>query len=147
MAIRKRARAELEAAVAAARKRPPVYEMRARAARYLADERAVEVTVETGARVTVPLRIFPTLAHVPTATLATVTVSSGGWGLLWDAIDEDYEVEGVVTAALGLNSRTAMRALARIGGRTKSPARAAASRANGAKGGRPRNRHSARTRR
>jgi uncharacterized protein DUF2442 len=146
MAIRKRTREALEAAVAAAHKRPPVYEMRARAARYLADERAVEVTIETGARVTVPLRIFRTLGDVPDATLATVAVSPGGWGLLWDAIGEDYEVEGIVTAALGLDSSTAMRALARIGGRTKSPARAAASRANGAKGGRPRKRRSARRR-
>jgi len=53
--------------------------------------------------------------------------------LAWDALDLDYTVAGLVNGVFGTARWMAARA-----GRTSSPAKAAAARTNGAKGGRPR---------
>jgi hypothetical protein len=113
-------------------------EQRATAARYLADRNALEVTLPSGVAVVVPVAILPPLVSVSPSILSSVVVSPGGWGLMWDAIDVHLEVEGVLDRALWPQPRAAIRELARAAGRTRSPARARASRANGKKGGRPR---------
>ena len=61
-----------------------------------------------------------------------------GAGLHWPALDVDLTVPGLVSGIFG--SKTWMSELGRAGGRQRSPARAAASRANGHLGGRPRKR-------
>jgi hypothetical protein len=137
------ARAKLtDAAIAAqlrrARKRNAPYEAQATRARYLPKIGAVEVTLPSGVVVTVPITLFPALKDVGEDVLAEVHVSPGGWGVCWDQVDVQYEVGGILALAGWPRPAAAMRELGRIGGRTKSPARARASRANGAKGGRPR---------
>ena len=56
-----------------------------------------------------------------------------GYGLHWPQLDEDYSVPGLMNGVFGAAKWLAARA-----GRGTSEAKAAAARANGAKGGRPR---------
>jgi hypothetical protein len=83
-----------------------------------------------------PASSIPQLARASAKQLAAVEVSPGGFGLHWEELDADLEVAGLLMSSLGRKEK--LTELARIAGRTKSPAKAAASRANGAKGGRPR---------
>lgn len=83
-----------------------------------------------------PVASIPELAKASTKQLAAVEISPGGFGLHWEELDADLEVAGLLMSSLGRKEK--LTELARIAGRTKSPAKAAASRANGAKGGRPR---------
>lgn len=72
--------------------------------------------------------------------LAAVELTPGGYGLHWEALDADLGIAGLLMGLFG--SRPWMDALRREmqakGGRAKSPAKAAAVRENGKKGGRPR---------
>ena len=65
--------------------------------------------------------------------LAEVEILGRGYGLHWESLDVDVSIPGLLAGIFGTRSY-----MARLAGRTKSPAKAAASRANGAKGGRPR---------
>jgi hypothetical protein len=58
--------------------------------------------------------------------------------LHWPALDVDLFVPGLVVGIFGTRAWMT-RELARVAGQTTSPAKAAAARSNGAKGGRPRN--------
>ena len=71
------------------------------------------------------------------AELANAQVDGVGFNLNFPAIDADLYVPALVSGIFG-TQRWMTRALARIAGRTRSPAKASAARANGAKGRRPR---------
>jgi hypothetical protein len=64
---------------------------------------------------------------------AQVQVLGTGSGLHWEALDVDLSVPNLLAGLLGTASHMARRA-----GQVTSPTKAAAARANGAKGGRPR---------
>jgi hypothetical protein len=70
-----------------------------------------------------------------------VAVDLAGEGIRWEELDVDLSVRGLLADALGPSFST--RAAGAIGGRARTKAKAAAARANGAKGGRPR-KHKAR---
>ena len=77
-------------------------------------------------------------AHFPLETgtpdqFAEVEVIAGGYGLHWESLDADFTVPGLLNDIFGTAKWMAQQA-----GQAKSPAKAAAARANGAKGGRPR---------
>ncbi len=78
---------------------------------------------------------IPALARATPAQLATVTLSPSGSGLHWDTLDVALSVPGLLLETLGKSEIA--KAWAKQVGQIKSPARAKASRANGAKGGRP----------
>ena len=59
-----------------------------------------------------------------------------GYGLHWEKLDADLSIPALIVGIFG--SKAWMQELARRGGASTSPAKAAAARANGAKGGRPR---------
>lgn len=69
--------------------------------------------------------------------LADVVVDGAGFNLHWPALDVDLYVPALVSGIFGTRAWMASQ-LARIAGQTTSPAKAAAARANGLKGGRPR---------
>jgi hypothetical protein len=83
-----------------------------------------------------PTKAIPALAKASPDQLAAVEVSPGGSGLHWEELDADLSVGGLLLASIDRSEQ--LTELARIAGRTTSPAKAAAARANGAKGGRPR---------
>lgn len=78
---------------------------------------------------------IPALSHAPPAQLALVELSPSGDGLHWEALNVDLSVPGLLIETLKRSEIAT--AWAKQVGKIKSPERAKASRANGAKGGRP----------
>ena len=100
--------------------------------------RRVVMDLSNGATYAFPVSAVRALDGMTDGQLSRVEVMppTGGSGLRWDAEDIDLSVPGLLLAAIG--PTLGMRVLGQKGGRTKSPAKAAASRTNGARGGRPR---------
>ena len=83
-----------------------------------------------------PARAIPALARATADELAAVQLSPGGGALHWKGLDADLSIPGLLLASVERPAR--LRELARLAGGTRSAAKAAAARVNGAKGGRPR---------
>ena len=129
-----------DAEIAAARRRGEdlaLAEPRAAAARYDAATGRVVIDLTNGCLFAFPARALQGLAQATDADLAAVEVTGGGHGLHWEALDADFTVPGLLMGLFGTRAWVA-REQARRAGATTSPAKAAAARANGAKGGRPR---------
>ncbi len=126
--------------IAAARRagrRQAASEPRAVAARYEAASGRVVVELANGCVFAFPARALEGLGEASEADLAAIEVSGAGHGLHWPALDADFTVPGLIMGVFG--SRAWMdREQARRAGAATSPAKAAAARANGHKGGRPR---------
>ena len=108
---------------------------RATSARY--DRRAERVVLEltNGFLFAFPVRAIPELRRATPSQRAAVAVNRGGSALRWEALDVDLSVAGLLLSAVGADERR--RDVARMLGQATSPTKAATSRANGAKGGRP----------
>ncbi len=83
-----------------------------------------------------PAKAIPALAKATPDQLATVVLSPGGSGLHWEELDADLSIPGLLLSSVAHSQK--LSELARVAGRARSPAKAAAARANGAQGGRPR---------
>ncbi|WJR65489.1 DUF2442 domain-containing protein [Neorhizobium sp. CSC1952] len=94
----------------------------------------IVVEFANGAAFMVPARSLEGLTDATDEQLAEVELL-GETGLHWESLDVDYSISGLMSGIFG--SRTFMEAQ-RKGGQSRSSAKVAASRANGAKGGRPR---------
>ena len=99
---------------------------------------AFELSFAGGGKMTIPRELIPGLEGAPGSVLATVTVSPAGDAISWRSLDVDVYVPGLVEHAFG--RRLFAVSTGRKGGRRTSRAKAAAAKANGAKGGRPRKR-------
>lgn len=112
-------------------------EPRATSARY--DRKTGRVTVElvNGCTYMFPTHLVQDLAEASPDDLETVEVDGVGFNLHWPKLDADLYVPALVAGVFGTRDWMS-KALARQAGRTTSPAKAAAARTNGAKGGRPR---------
>jgi len=93
----------------------------------------IVVDFANGATFLVPARALEGLEQATYDELAEVELL-GETGLHWEALDVDYTIQGLMAGIFG--SRAFIEAQRR-GGQSRSPAKAAASRANGARGGRP----------
>lgn len=109
-----------------------------RAAHAYYDEKTRRVVVEmtTGVIMSIPPQLLQGLAGASLADLSEVEVSPRGTSLHWEQLDADFSVSGLIAGVFG--TRAWMADLGRKGGRVSSAAKAAAARANGQKGGRPR---------
>jgi len=106
-------------------------------ARYDRRRSRVVVALNTGVELTFPTRIAEGLAGASPDSLAEIEISPAGLGLHWPKLDADLYVPGLLQGVFG--SKTWMaRQLGAEGGRARTAAKVAASRANGRKGGRPR---------
>lgn len=76
------------------------------------------------------------LEHATPAQLSDVEVLPLGDGLHWPQLDADLWIPGILEGVMGSRRWMAAR-LGRAGGRATTPAKKAASRANGRFGGRP----------
>ena len=122
--------------IGAARQRGRVEEEtepRARSARYDRKTGRIVVELKNDCIFAFPARRAQGLENATDDELAEVEVLGLGYGLHWERLNEDHAVPALLAGIFG--TRTYMASLA---GRATSPAKAAAARANGAKGGRPR---------
>lgn len=110
-----------------------LHEPRAAAARY--DRRSGRVVVElaNGCNFAFPSQLAQGLEAATEEQLSQVEILGAGSGLHWEALDADLSIPGLLAGLFGTKAYLAQQA-----GRATSPAKAAAARANGAKGGRPR---------
>lgn len=87
--------------------------------------------------VALPVRNYPELAALDDAELQALTLGFGGSALCLQARDLHISIAGLVSASQPLMDMAASLVAAR-NGRQTSPAKTAAARSNGRKGGRPR---------
>jgi hypothetical protein len=106
-------------------------------ARYDRRSARIIVSLNTGVEVTFPPRLAEGLAEATPAELAQIEISPAGLGLHWPRLDADLYVPDLLQGVLGSKDWMA-RQLGAAGGRARSKAKVAASRANGRRGGRPR---------
>ena len=92
----------------------------------------IVVELTNGCTFSFPPRLAQGLEAATEDQLAQVEILGASYGLHWEALDADLSVPGLLAGLFGTRSH-----LARLAGRARSPAKAAAAQANGAKGGRP----------
>ena len=131
--------AEILAMIPAARERAMLERragLRARTARYSEAKKQIMMELTTGALLGVPIHSVAALRGMTARQLAALAVTPSGSILHWERLDIDLSVAALVREALG---EAAIQSLfGAAGGRSTSPKKTEAARANGAKGGRPR---------
>ena len=123
---------EIDAALARGRA-ARLAEPRAAGARYDGASGRVVVELTNGCTFAFPARLAQGLERATDEQLAAVEILGAGSGLHWEDLDVDLSVPGLLAGLLGTAAWMAGRA-----GSATSPAKAAAARANGRRGGRPR---------
>ncbi len=93
----------------------------------------IVVDLTNGCTFSFPPRLVQGLETATDDQLAAVEMLGHGYGLHWEALDTDISIHGLMAGIFGTKVY-----MARLAGQAKSSAKAAAARANGAKGGRPR---------
>jgi hypothetical protein len=124
--------ADIDAATALGEKLA-LTEPRAASARYDRPTGRIVVELTSGSVFAFPARQGQGLETATDEQLSQVEILGAGYGLRWEALDVDLSIPGLAAGVFGTKAH-----MARIAGRSSSPAKAAAARANGAKGGRPR---------
>ena len=110
-------------------------EPRAKSVRFSPARRQIVVELTNGCSFIFPADKAQGLAGASNKDLADVRILGKGFGLHWEKLDADLSIASLVIGIFG--SKAWMRELARRGGSASSPAKAAAARINGSKGGRP----------
>jgi len=110
---------------------------RAESAHYDAERDRVIVRLTTGIEIGFAPRDAEGLQHASRDELAEIEVEAFGLGIHFPRLDADLYVPALLEGVLGSKSWMAAR-LGAAGGRVRSSAKAAASRNNGKRGGRPR---------
>lgn len=105
----------------------------AKSARYDARSKRIVIELKNGSTFAFPTKHVQGLEKATAAELAEVEVWGEGYALHWEALNEDYTVPGLLAGIFGTRKY-----MAQLAGRARSEAKAAAARANGRKGGRPR---------
>ena len=106
-------------------------------ARYDRRRARVVIGLNTGVELTFPAGLAEGLADASPDSLAVIEISPAGLGLHWPKLDADLSVPGLLQGVLG-SKKWMARQLGAEGGKARTAAKVAASRANGRKGGRPR---------
>ncbi|MDP1729683.1 MAG: DUF2442 domain-containing protein [Devosia sp.] len=108
-------------------------EPRASAVGYDRRQKRVAVELTNGATFAFPAQLAQGLEGASDDQLASVEILGNGYGLHWEELDVDLSIPGLLAGMFGTRSH-----MARHAGQTRSAAKAAAARGNGAKGRRPR---------
>lgn len=112
-------------------------EPRAKTARYDPRRGRVVLELTNGCAYAFPASAVQDLQGASPEQLADVKVDGLGFNLHWAGLDADLYVPALVAGVFGTRAWMTQE-LARRAGQARSPAKSAAARANGAKGGRPR---------
>lgn len=110
---------------------------RATEARYDRASGRVIVELVSGCTYIFPAHLLQDFQDVDPADMDEIIVDGLGYNLHWPKLDVDVYVPALVAGVFG-TKRWMAQALAQRAGQVKSPAKAAAARENGKKGGRPR---------
>jgi hypothetical protein len=110
---------------------------RAVEARYDRRRARVVVRLDTGLELAFPPALAEGLDKGSSAELSEIEITPTGLGLHWPQLDADLYLPGLLNGVFGSSSWMAG-LLGRRGGQARSDAKAAAARANGQRGGRPR---------
>ena len=105
----------------------------ASSARYDQATQRLVIELKNGSTFMVPVSLVQGLADASEDQRAQIELWGEGYALRWEALDLDITVPGLISGVFGTR-----RYMASLAGRATSPAKAAAARVNGAKGGRPR---------
>jgi len=108
----------------------------ASSARYDSGTGRVVVRLTNDCAFEFPAQLVQDLRGADDDALAVIEIDGAGFNLHWPALDVDLYVPALVSGVFGTRAWMASE-LARRAGQARSPAKAAAARANGAKGGRP----------
>ena len=81
------------------------------------------------------------LTDAPRSKLKKIEISPNGLGLHWPQLDADLYVPALIEGAFG--SRRGIQHIGELGGSARSAAKAKASRENGTRGGRPKDKEAA----
>ena len=111
---------------------------RAESAHYDAGRNRIIVRLTTGVELGFAPRNVEGLQHASAEDLKAIEVEAFGLGIHFPKLDADLYVPALLQGVLG-SKRWMAAQLGAAGGRTRSAAKAAASRENGKRGGRPRN--------
>lgn len=109
----------------------------ARSARYDARTAELQILLMNGARVAIPVQLIEGLRDAAKADRRKLEVAGIGYGLHWPDLDLDLSIPALLSDIFGTR-RWLDESRARTAGRSRSPAKSAAARSNGTKGGRPR---------
>jgi DNA invertase Pin-like site-specific DNA recombinase len=112
------------------------YEPRATSAYYDSKKGRVVVELVNGATFIFPPDVAQGIEDASAEDLEDVSVTPSGDGLRWEKLDADLSVTSLLMGIFG--NKAWMSELGRQGGKSRTKAKANASRANGQKGGRPR---------
>jgi uncharacterized protein DUF2442 len=121
---------DAELAAAAARGKVEMARDGARSVKYNSRAGAIEIALNTGVVVRIPREIIPGLENASPKDLARVHLSPMTTSLMFDTLDADYAVQGLLRRVMGLNEQQ------RTAGAVTSAAKRAAAAANGKRGGR-----------
>ena len=104
-------------------------------ARYSKTSQRIIVELASGATLMIPANLIQGLQNAAAKDLSIIEILGVGSGLYWPRLEVDISVAGLLQGLFG--SQNWMSELGKAGGRVSSPAKQAASRANGKRGGRP----------
>jgi hypothetical protein len=107
------------------------------AARYDRRRDRVVVNLNTGLELAFPPHLAQGLEQADPAHLTDIELSPSGFGIHFPRLDAHLYVPALLHGQFGSKAWMAAQ-LGAAGGKARSPAKAAAARANGARGGRPR---------
>ncbi len=110
-----------------------LHEPRAVSARYDRQLDRIVVELTNGCTFAFPPRLGQALHAATKVQLTQIEILDANYGLDWKELDADLSIPGLLSGLFGPRAFAAQHA-----GRSRSPAKARAARANGAKGGRPR---------
>lgn len=110
----------------------------AAAVRYDGRRDAIIVEMNNGASLVIPRPLMQGLEDATPAQLRQGEIGNDGTELYWPKLDAAFTIVSLLSGVYG--SKRWMSEIGRRAGSVKSPVKAAAARANGARGGRPRKR-------